>query len=249
VEGWIKLHRKIANWQWASSPNHMTLFMQLLLRANHKETKWRMETIKSGQLLTGRKQLMEWTGLTERQIRKCLDDMELTGEIVRKRSAKYSIISIRNWETYQGDDRETSGKRPANVQQTSTSKNDNNANNEKNNINIKPSPLSVLFDHMPEVQAWLNQGNHDTHLLIKTKFPETVILAEVPGMYLWASRNNMRAETWMLKRLTNIDTASYAPNRAEKSFSKKKGTGVTPTPQNPTGDPYLQEALDKGLVG
>ncbi|MGK3946819.1 hypothetical protein ABK046_51700, partial [Streptomyces caeruleatus] len=68
MEGWVKLHRKIALWQWASSPNHMSLFMQLLLRANHKATKWRKETIEPGQLLTGRKQLMDWTGLSEMQI-------------------------------------------------------------------------------------------------------------------------------------------------------------------------------------
>jgi uncharacterized phage protein (TIGR02220 family) len=134
MEGWIKLHRKIANWQWASSPNHMTLFMQLLLRANHKKSKWRKEDIAPGQVLTGRKQLMDWTGLSEMQVRKCLDDLESTSEIIRKRSAKYSIITIANWNTYQSDNRETSVQQPANNQQTTTSNNVNNINNEKNNI-------------------------------------------------------------------------------------------------------------------
>ena len=134
MDGWIKLHRKIAMWQWASSPNHMTIFMQLLLRANHKPTKWRKEIIAPGQILTGRKQLMEWTGLTEMQVRKCLNDLESTSEIIRKRSAKYSIISISNWKTYQSDNREISVEQPANNQQTTTSKNANNAKNEKNII-------------------------------------------------------------------------------------------------------------------
>jgi uncharacterized phage protein (TIGR02220 family) len=134
MEGWIKLHRKIAQWQWASSPNHMSLFMQLLLRANHKPSKWRKETIGSGQLLTGRKQLMDWTGLSEMQIRKCLDDLESTSEIIRKRTAKYSIITIANWKTYQSDNREITVQYPLNNQQTTTSNNVNNNNNEKNNI-------------------------------------------------------------------------------------------------------------------
>ena len=29
---------------------------------------------------------------------------------------------------------------------------------------------------------------------------------------------------------------------------KSKGHGVTPTPENPTGNPYTQEAIDKGLI-
>jgi hypothetical protein len=241
MEGWIKLHRKIANWQWASSPNHMTLFMQLLLRANHKSTKWRAETIEPGQVLTGRKQLMEWTGLSEMQVRKCLDDLERTSEIIRKRSAKYSVITIANWKTYQSDNRETSVQQPANNQQTTTSNNDNNANNEKNNI-FKASPLSFLFNHMPQVQNWLNEGNHDTHQILIQKYPENILQAEIVNMYEWATRNSMRAENWMYKRLNNIDIKPS--NRPQKSFSRKTN-GVTATPDNPTGNPYKAELFEK----
>jgi hypothetical protein len=264
MEGWIKLHRKIADWQWASSPNHMSLFMQLLLRANHKQTKWRFETISPGQLLTGRKQLMDWTGLTERQVRKCLDDLETTKEIVRKRATKYSIITIANWETYQSDDRQTSNKRPANVQQTSTSNNVNNNNNEiNNNLLLAPeknlpekdsqeilkttSPLSALFTHMPEVQAWLDQGFHDTHKLLLGKYSKQTLEIEVLDMYVWASRNDVKAESWMYKRLLSKNLSSKGSNKAQKSFSRK-GHGVESSPENPTGDPYLQQALDEGLV-
>ena len=37
------------------------------------------------------------------------------------------------------------------------------------------------------------------------------------------------------------------PNRPQKSF-KSKTNGVVATPQNPTGNPYIQEALEKGLL-
>lgn len=218
MEGWIKLHRKIAQWQWASSPNHMTLFMQLLLRANHKPSKWRTETIEAGQILTGRKQLMDWTGLSEKQVRKCLDDLESTKEIVRKRSAKYSIISIANWKTYQSEGREKTVQGPAEGQQTATSKNDNNINNEKNII-IKPSPLSFLFDQMPAVQDWLNNGSHDTHALLVTKFSHHVLAEEIPKMFAWASKKDVRAENWMYPKLLNVDTQAYTANSAKKSFS------------------------------
>ena len=97
----------------------------------------------------------------------------------------------------------------------------------------KPSPLSRLFDHMPEVQAWLDQGSHDTHTLMLKNFPVVVLTAEIPDMFIWAMRNNIRAEHWMLKRLNNIDT-SKAFKPTKKSFSTNPFTSTS----NPTGNPY-----------
>lgn len=241
MEGWIKLHRKIANWQWASSPNHMTMFMQLLLRANHKPTKWRKESIEPGQILTGRKQLMDWTGLSEMQVRRCLDDLESTSEIIRKRTAKYSIITIANWKTYQTDNRETSVQQPANNQQITTSNNVNNNNNEKNII-IKASPLSFLFEKYPDVQEWLNNGSHDTHALLISKFSHHILAEEVPKLFIWAHKKQVRAESWMHTKLLNIETKAYGSKQAQKSK-----TAVTP--DNPTGDPYLAELNERRRNG
>lgn len=243
MEGWIKLHRKIANWQWASSPNHMTLFMQLLLRSNHKATKWRKETIEPGQILTGRKQLMDWTGLSEMQVRRCLNDLESTAEIIRKRSAKYSIITIANWKTYQADNREITAQQPANNQQVTTSKNDNNINNEISINSNKPSPLSFLFSSSPDIQEWLNAGIHETHLMLLNKFSHHELVDLVEKAFAWAVPRGIKAETWLYTFVSNKKTTAYGSNSTKASF-KKKSHGVTPTPDNPTGDPY-QAQLDQ----
>lgn len=110
------------------------------------------------------------------------------------------------------------------------------------------SPLSVLFSHMPEVQTWLDNGSHDTHKIILAKYSKQILEAEVLDMYVWANRNDVKAEAWMYKRLLSKNIDSKAPGRAHKSFTRK-GHGVEPTSLNPTGDPYLQEAIDGGLVG
>ena len=101
MEGWIKLHRRLIEWQWIDSYKHVVLFLHLLLRANHKETKWRNVTIGVGQLLTGRKQLSKWSGLSEQSIRTVLSDLKSTSEITIKTHNKFSIISITNWCEYQ----------------------------------------------------------------------------------------------------------------------------------------------------
>jgi biotin operon repressor len=153
MEGWIKLHRKFNDWQWAKSPNHVALFVCLLTRANHKETKWRTEVIKPGQLLTGRKQLSDWTGLSERQIRTVLKDLKISGEIDQQTTRHYSIITIPKWNTYQLSDQQTTSRRPADDQLTTTSKN---ANNEKNEENIIQTTVTHAVTPDTVVQIWNN---------------------------------------------------------------------------------------------
>ena len=119
------------NWQWWSSINHRVLFIELLMRANHKKTMWRKEKIEAGQLLTGRIQLSEWTGLSQQKIRTALKDLEDSHEITIKKTNKYSIITITNWLTYQVDNQQITNKQPSNNHQITTSKNVKNKKNEK----------------------------------------------------------------------------------------------------------------------
>ena len=131
-EGYIKLFRRINDWEWKTEPLTLSLFIHLVTNANHKNNNWRGIKIKRGQILTGRKQLSLQTGLTERQVRTALKNLETTGEVTSKTTNKYSIISITNYEMYQASDQQTTSKRPASDQQTTTNKNDNNDKNEKN---------------------------------------------------------------------------------------------------------------------
>lgn len=159
MEGWIKLHREIANWRWATSPNHLILFLQILIRANFKPTHWRKELIQPGQLLTGRKQLSSWTGLSEMQIRTALRDLQSTQELTIKTTKNYSIITILNWDKYQGDteqdnhqnNQQITNKQPTDNQQITTSKNANNAKNVKN---AKNNIISCEFEqNLTEVKT------------------------------------------------------------------------------------------------
>jgi hypothetical protein len=41
MNGYIKLHRKLVDWEWYTDIPTKTLFIHLLLVANHKPNKWR----------------------------------------------------------------------------------------------------------------------------------------------------------------------------------------------------------------
>lgn len=122
-------------------------------------------------------------------------------------------------------------------------------NKEKEINNIKPSPLSFLFHARPEIQKWLDSGNHDTHTIILARNKSHHELAELlEKAFDWSQGKDLRAETWLLTFVDNKKTTGFGSNQAQKTF-KSKTNGVASTPENPTGDPYLQEAIDKGLVG
>jgi hypothetical protein len=99
--GFIKLHKKILNWEWYSDINTCRLFLHLLLTAKFKDEKWRGLDIKRGQVLTGRKKLAKSTSLTESQIRTSIFKLKSTNEITIKITNEFSIITLTNYELYQ----------------------------------------------------------------------------------------------------------------------------------------------------
>ena len=127
MSGWVKLHRKTTKWEWYSDHNVTRLFFHLLLKANHKETNWRGSTVNPGQLITGRIQLADETGLSEQQIRTALNKLKSTSEITIKPTNKYSLITITSWSEHQIKDdvstSKTTNNQPTSNQQVTTSKN------------------------------------------------------------------------------------------------------------------------------
>ena len=93
MSGWVKIHRKINDWEWKKKPITLALFLHLIINANHKDKCWQGKLIKRGQLITGRKQLAAETGIPEQSIRTALDHLKSTREITIKSTNKYSIIT------------------------------------------------------------------------------------------------------------------------------------------------------------
>lgn len=247
--GWVKVYRKIILWRWASSPSHMALFLQLILRANYKETKWRKEVVASGQILTGSNQLSEWTGLSRAQVRRALKDFVDSGEITIKTTNKYSIITITNWESHQSNEpsenQQVANKEPTSSQQRTTSKKVNNIKKVKKYNNIIPSPLAEYFTD-PDISVWLTEGTHDTHLILKKQYTRDSLIENIPKAHSWALPKGKRADAWLITWMSNV--GAFKANGAAKTPKTNKGQGVAPSSENPTGNPYIQEAREKGYI-
>lgn len=102
LSGFICLHRKLLDWEWHNDPNTFTVFIHLLLLASWKDTEWRGIPIKRGQLITSRSSMSKETGLTERKVRTAEKHLEKTGEVTIKATKQYTLITVVNYELYQG---------------------------------------------------------------------------------------------------------------------------------------------------
>ena len=147
--GYIKVFRKLKDWCWYDDHNTKILFLHLLLSANHSAKNWHGIQVNPGQLVTGRKELAAETGLTEQQIRTSMERLKSTSEITSETTNKYSIVTICNWRSYQGegiqnnqqdnqqDNQQSTSNQPAINQQSTTTKECKNARNARNEENVK----------------------------------------------------------------------------------------------------------------
>ena len=134
MEGFIQLHRKIMCWDWYDDLNTFKLFIHCLLKANHKDKNWRGNTVKRGTFITSTEKLSKETGLTIQQVRTSLKKLEKTSEINKQTTNLNTCISMVNYNSYQGHNKQTTNKQQTNNKQVTTTNNDNNDNNEYKTI-------------------------------------------------------------------------------------------------------------------
>lgn len=159
--GWIKLHRRLLENPAINRPAYISLWVILLLKANHKVHKfmWNNDVIyiKEGQLLTGRKELSALSGIPESTIEDILKSLESQQQIRQEKTTKYRVITILNWDKYQGSDKESDNKATTKQQQTDTNKNEKNKKNIAARKNSRP-PFKKYnenehYEDLPSVDA------------------------------------------------------------------------------------------------
>jgi hypothetical protein len=121
--GWIKIHRKIIDWEWYKDANTFRLFLHLLLIANRNEKKYKGTLIGIGQIMTCPNKLARELDLTISKIRTSLNKLKLTNEITIETNTKGSIIQIVNYKNYQLITNDLANKSQSNSNQIATNNN------------------------------------------------------------------------------------------------------------------------------
>ena len=101
TSGWIKLHRKIKEWEWYKDSQVVHLFYHLIVSANDRDKKWKYFNIRRGEFVTSVRNISEETGIPVISVRRKLEILEKSGAILRKTTNKFTLITICKYDSYQ----------------------------------------------------------------------------------------------------------------------------------------------------
>lgn len=117
TEGYIKIHRSMLEWEWHKDPNTTALFLHCILKANWKDSRFQGVKVPRGSFISSISTLAKECGLTIRATRTSLQKLEMTGEISKKSTNKFSLITIVKYGNFQDTPTE-SDKQATNERQT-----------------------------------------------------------------------------------------------------------------------------------
>lgn len=107
TRGFVAMPRGLTDWEWYTEPNTARLFFHLLLTANWQEKQWQGITIHPGELVTSQSQLAKQLNLSVRNVRTALEHLQSTGYLTVRTGSKYSVVSINNYASIVGGDRQS----------------------------------------------------------------------------------------------------------------------------------------------
>ncbi len=133
--GWIKLYRKLLHSPIFSSEKGLKVWVWCLLKASHggyeQYVGRTLVRLQPGQFVFGRKVAAGELRMKQSTVWDWISQLKSDSYIDIKPQSKYSVISVKNWSEYQGNDSKSDNKATTDQQQTDTNKNDKNV---KNNI-------------------------------------------------------------------------------------------------------------------
>ena len=101
--GYVKVHRSFLNWEWHDLPVMVSVFMHCLLLANWETKHWHGVQVDRGSFITSTVKLSETCGLCRQTVSECLKRLQETGELTVKSTAKYTLITVNNYDRYQDE--------------------------------------------------------------------------------------------------------------------------------------------------
>lgn len=100
----IKLYEKMTEWEWYDDLITFKVFIHLLLTANWKDTSWHGIDLKRGQRVISYQTLADELHLTPKQVRTAIEKLKRTHEVASYMAGKRQVVTIENYEKYQGRD-------------------------------------------------------------------------------------------------------------------------------------------------
>ena len=99
--GYIKLNRKITEWEWYKDPEMLAVWVHLIISAEEQPKEWQGEVIPRGAFVTTMAKLAKDTGVSLGKAQNALHRLSKSGEIVVESTSRYTKIILPNYDLYQ----------------------------------------------------------------------------------------------------------------------------------------------------
>ena len=107
MEGYVKLHRSIVDSTVFQDAEVLKLWIWLLCNVAYADhdvlINGKIITVKTGQVITGRKKLGEQLNLSENKVYRALSILQKLGNVNIKTNNRYSVVTVTKWAKYQSD--------------------------------------------------------------------------------------------------------------------------------------------------
>lgn len=230
--GWVKLHRKLLEWEWYQDAHMVHLLVHLLLTASHEERRYKGLTIKRGQVVTSIKELAEALGASETSTRRRMKRLKSGGFLTIKVAHRITTITICNYDSYQTKEKSSgeivAEKRRKNGGKVAESYNNRNNKKGRRSDEDNTSSLSPLPPHAREVVCKFSEVDNNRY---------RVEIANDAGFIQYATSNLHTNERTLLdllavftsevnaKKTPHTDTGHYRQHFydwARRHFEKQK---------------------------
>lgn len=167
-EGYIKLNRKIINWEWYTDQNTFGVFLHCLLKANWKDGRFRGIEVPRGSFITSLPKLSEELKMSIQSVRTAINHLKSTGEITVTIYPHFRMITVNKYSEYQCDNRldnsQLTGNQQATNRQLTTIEEYKNKKNSKKGYMHPPGELmEVQEEELKNIEAlYLDEVRRDT---------------------------------------------------------------------------------------
>lgn len=149
---YIKLNRKMLDWEWYKNQNTKDVFLHCLLKANWKDGKFQGIDIPRGSFVSSYANLATELGISVKSVRVAVNHLITTKEMASKGYSQFSIFTVVKYEQYQEEGKQK-GEQGASKGQA---KGNNRRREEgKKGINKKsdiPDPIPELENMVPDLK-------------------------------------------------------------------------------------------------
>ena len=230
MDGYVKLWRKSLDSPVWNNQNLWRFWMWCLMKASYKERTVKIGyqdvLLSPGQFIFGRHKASLETGLSEQTIRTSIDSLRKRQNLTIKSTKQYSIVTIVNWDKYQGEvTNEVTNSQPTTNQRLTTNKKDKKDKKVKED-NILISNFDMFWKEYPKKR---NKG--DAEKSFKKVAPEEQLFTAMLAAIELAKKSEQWLKdggqfipypaTWLNKRgwEDEISTASTNPRALPQEYT------------------------------